>query len=190
MCIMTTHGGSRNEYGGVALRRMLLFLTLAIMMVVATSSGRWPKHKKPVRKRHTVVGTITRREAGVGITGAITQPNFTGIPSSLGSRSKAFRRRRGTLTAHTHVQLVRQPRERLWVGLLVLPPHPALLASRLRGCYVRLTLHIVPIERPKSHRERAGAVKPRLSVVGTYGAELTCTWCQRDLSPRGPIPCS
>src|SRR5215204_3172048 len=91
-------GGSRNEYGGVALRRMLLFLTLAIMMVVATSSGRWPKHKKPVRKRHTVVGTITRREAGGGITGAITQPNFTGIPSSwmLRSTNASYRLHRRT----------------------------------------------------------------------------------------------
>ena len=32
-------GGSRNEYGGVALRRMLLFLTLALMMAAATSAG-------------------------------------------------------------------------------------------------------------------------------------------------------
>ncbi len=32
-------GGSRNEYGGVALRRMLLFLTLALMVVMATSVG-------------------------------------------------------------------------------------------------------------------------------------------------------
>lgn len=32
-------GGSRNEYGGVALRRMLLFLTLALMVVAATSAG-------------------------------------------------------------------------------------------------------------------------------------------------------
>jgi hypothetical protein len=32
-------GGSRNEYGGVALRRMVLFLTVAVIMVAATSVG-------------------------------------------------------------------------------------------------------------------------------------------------------
>jgi hypothetical protein len=32
-------GGSRNEYGGVALRRMLLFLTLALMVAATTSVG-------------------------------------------------------------------------------------------------------------------------------------------------------
>ena len=108
----------------------------------------------------------------------VLSPNPTLLESRLlwGHVRRRSGRRRGTLTAHTHVQLVRQPRERLWVGLLVLPPHPALLASRLRGCYVRLTLHIVPIERPNSHR-RAGAVKPRLSLHRGHVCEAEASVC-------------
>src|SRR5215204_112877 len=154
-------GGSRNEYGGVALRRMLLFLTLAIVMVVATSSGRWPKHKKPVRKRHTVVGTITRREAGVGITGAITQPNFTGIPSSLGSRSKAFRKaKRHPHCPHPRAAGTTTQREALG-GITGAPTPPSFTGIpsswMLRSTNASYRLH-----------RRTGAVKPRLSIGATY----------------------